>query len=137
MEERPQQNNRRFCVWDLCFTSSGLSCEKGPILKRWKKWVSECVEGVACLRPGWGKGMEYPQSKKSEPPKEGIRQLLWQPGHGGREGGCRRAPGRRYLSCNKCLQLEPKVMSGSCALNLHTNVSRHTLCYFFVLSEIM
>lgn len=34
----------------------------------------------------------------SEPARKGIRQSLWQPSHSRREEGCRRAPGRRYLS---------------------------------------
>lgn len=31
--------------------------------------------------------------------------------------------------CNKCLQLEPKVISGSHTLNFYTNVPRHTLLF--------
>lgn len=77
--------------------------------------------------------MEYPQSKESEPEKEGIRQLPWQPSMVGERVAVEEHLGGGTSPCNKCLHLEPKVMRGSRTPELpHKCLQAHTaisLCF--------
>lgn len=54
--------------------------------------------------------------------------MLWQPSHGGRMAVEEHLGGGTTPS-NNCLELEPKVVGGSCTLNCYTNIPACTLLF--------